>query len=127
MRIFGRFAFDRRPIESDTTYSTVRFSLQHSCSAFPFYLYANPELLCLLLEPVFEYQEAGLYRFIGDWAIHDTSLWYPNAVGYDNETKHLDEKMPVEEYGNMIIMAHAYYKFTNNTAHLTSHYTILEQ
>lgn len=35
--------------------------------------------------------------------------------------------MPVEESGNMIIMAYAVYKFTGSASYLQNHYTILKQ
>lgn len=38
-----------------------------------------------------------------------------------------DEYMPVEESGNMIIMAYAIYKLTDSVSYLQSHYTILKQ
>lgn len=95
--------------------------------ALPFYLYANPELRCLLLQPVFEYQEAGLYKQFGEFAMHDIGRWYPNAVGYDEENIRLDEAMPMEESADMIILAYAYWKFTRDVEYLSSHYKILRQ
>lgn len=38
-----------------------------------------------------------------------------------------DEYMPVEECGNMIFMALAYSKFTDNIEYLEKHYKILKQ
>ena len=35
--------------------------------------------------------------------------------------------MPVEESGNMILMAYAYYKFSNNSAYIQQHYAKLQQ
>jgi hypothetical protein len=92
--------------------------------AMPFYLYANPEMLRLLLDPVFEYQEAGLFQHYGKFAMHDIGLLYSYAKGYDDSNRRYHEDMPVEESGNMILMAYAYYKATNNSAYLASHYTI---
>jgi len=95
--------------------------------ALPFYLYANPELLRLLLQPVFEYQEAGLYKAYGDFAMHDIGRYYPNAVGYDEENIRTDEAMPMEESADMLILAYAYFKFTGDVDYLSSHYKMLRQ
>ena len=38
-----------------------------------------------------------------------------------------DEYMPVEESGNMILMAYAYYKFSNNSAFIQQHYAKLQE
>ena len=94
--------------------------------ALPFYHYANPNMLRHLLEPVFEYQENGFYDSYGKFAMHDIGRWYPHAIGYDSNAKE-DEPMPVEECGNMIIMAYAYYKAACNVNYLEQHYRILRQ
>lgn len=67
--------------------------------AAPFFYYANPELIKLLLDPHFENQESG--RYPNKWAIHDLGAHYPNATGHEAGD---DEPMPVEECGNNIIM-----------------------
>ena len=67
--------------------------------ATPFFYYANPELVKLLLDPHFENQESG--RYPNKWAIHDLGTHYPNATGHEAGD---DEPMPVEECGNNIIM-----------------------
>lgn len=67
--------------------------------ATPFFFYANPELVKLLLDPHFENQESGHYP--NKWAIHDLGTHYPNATGHPDGN---DEPMPVEECGNNIIM-----------------------
>ncbi|KAL3422238.1 glutaminase a [Phlyctema vagabunda] len=92
---------------------------------FPFHpvlLYTNPELLKLLLDPLFENQEAGLYP--NKYSIHDLGTLFPNATGHPDGK---DEPMPLEECGNMLIMSLAYAQRSGNTAYLTQHYPILKQ
>ena len=89
--------------------------------AMPFILYTNPVLLKYLLEPLFQYQEVGNYP--NRYSIHDLGI-YPNATGYPEGN---DEYMPLEECGNMLIMALAYVQATNDTDYLKAHYQKLDQ
>lgn len=90
--------------------------------AYPIFLYTNPALLRLLLEPLFENQESGLYP--NSYAIHDLGAHYPNATGHPDGK---DEPMPLEECGNMVIMALAYALRSKDTGYLQQHYRILKQ
>ncbi|KAH9904317.1 DUF1793-domain-containing protein [Xylariomycetidae sp. FL2044] len=90
--------------------------------ASPFFLYANPELLRMMLQPLYEFQEDEFYP--NGYSIHDIGDRFPNATGH---VEGLDEAMPVEESGNMILMSYAYYKFTGNIEWLRSHYELLKQ
>lgn len=90
--------------------------------ASPIFLYLNPELVKLLLEPHFENQEAGHYP--NKWAIHDLGTHYPNATGHADGN---DEHMPLEECGNNLIMVLAYAQRSQNTDYLKQHYPILQQ
>ena len=85
-------------------------------------MYTNPTLLKLLLEPLYENQEAGKYP--NTWAMHDMGSSYPNATGHNDGN---DEKMPLEECGNMVIMTLAYALKANDTDYLTKHYKLLTQ
>ncbi|KAG9246259.1 hypothetical protein BJ878DRAFT_497821 [Calycina marina] len=67
--------------------------------AFPFFLYTNPRWLAYLLEPLIEHQLSGQYP--NDYSMHDLGGSFPNATGHPDG---LDEYMPVEECGNMLIM-----------------------
>lgn len=89
--------------------------------AHPIFLYLNPELLKLLLDPLFENQESGHYP--NPWSIHDLGF-FPNAVGFPNGN---DEAMPVEECGNMIIMTLAYALRAKNSDYLVQHWPLLDQ
>lgn len=89
--------------------------------AHPIFLYLNPELLKLLLDPLFEHQESGHYP--NPWSIHDLGL-FPNAVGFPDGK---DEAMPIEECSNMIIMTLAYALRSGNRQYLVKHWTLLNQ
>lgn len=68
--------------------------------AAPFLLYTNPDWLAYVLEPLLEHQMAGLYP--KQSSMHDLGARFPNATGHMDGR---DEPMPVEECGNMLIMA----------------------
>ena len=89
--------------------------------AHPIFLYLNPELLKLILDPLFENQESGHYP--NPWSIHDLG-YFPNAVGFPEGN---DEAMPVEECGDMIIMTLAYAHRSGNTQYLKQHWPLLNQ
>ncbi|CAN8106452.1 unnamed protein product [Discula destructiva] len=89
--------------------------------AMPIFLYLNSTLLKLLLDPLYVNQEGGLYP--NSWAEHDLGVW-PNALGYPSGN---DEKMPLEECGNMLIMTLAYAQAARDTAYMTAHFPKLEQ
>lgn len=120
---YGNATIFQKEISSDGKTNTVDVIYP----ALPFYLYADPEMLRHLLEPIFEYQENGFYDSYGKFAMHDIGRCYPHAIGYDDSNAEWDEKMPVEECGNMIIMAYAYYKATSSVNYLEQHYHILRQ
>lgn len=89
--------------------------------AFPIFLYFNPDLGRLLLEPLFINQEAG--NWPRSYAIHDLGV-FPNATGHNDGNA---EEQPLEECGNMIIMALAVAQKTGNNEHLSQHYDLLKQ
>lgn len=90
--------------------------------ALPFYLYANPEMLKFVLNPLFYNQESGFYP--NGYSMHDLGTHFPNATGHVEGN---DEYMPVEESGNMLLMAYAYFKFTGDTGFLSKHYAKYRQ
>lgn len=90
--------------------------------AHPIFLYTNPTLLKLLLDPLFINQEAGKYP--NQYSIHDLGAHFPNATGHPDGK---DEPMPLEECGNMLIMTLAYAQRSGDTAYLNQHYKILNQ
>ncbi|GAA5914563.1 hypothetical protein JCM6882_000420, partial [Rhodosporidiobolus microsporus] len=87
----------------------------------PILLSTNPKLLALLLDPLLIYTHSGLYP--NRHPVHDLGR-YPNATGYNDGN---DEPMPVEEAGNMLWMALAYFQATGDKEWIEKHYKILEQ
>ncbi|KAF2665001.1 glutaminase A [Microthyrium microscopicum] len=68
--------------------------------SMPFFLYTNPRWLAYLLEPLLEHQLSGQYP--NKYSMHDMGTHFPNQTGHADGN---DEYMPVEECGNMLIMA----------------------
>ncbi|GAA5859784.1 hypothetical protein JCM8547_007026 [Rhodosporidiobolus lusitaniae] len=87
----------------------------------PILLHTNPTLLATLLEPLLRYTHSGMYP--NRWPVHDLGT-YPNATGYSDGG---DEPMPVEEAGNMLWMALAYFQATGDKAWVGKHYDVLKQ
>lgn len=109
-----------KEISSDGNVSTVDVIYPAS----PAWLYADPAYLGMLLEPLLAYAESGAWP--QRYALHDLGSSYPNATGHNDG---IEENMPVEESGNMLIMAAAYLKRRPATAvtFASAHYRILKQ
>ncbi|CAN6652210.1 hypothetical protein TRVA0_025S01904 [Trichomonascus vanleenenianus] len=88
----------------------------------PFFYYAYPDMLQYIMNPMLEMQEDGLYP--NKYSLHDIGSHYPIADGHPDGN---DEYMPVEESGDMIILAYAYYKATNDAAWLKTNYALFKQ
>ncbi|KAL8709848.1 MAG: hypothetical protein Q9220_005464 [cf. Caloplaca sp. 1 TL-2023] len=83
---------------------------------FPILYVMSPEYIRLVLEPVVQYLEMG--RWPEPWTIHDIGSAYPNATGHDDG---MAEQQPIEETGNILILALAYSRAVNSTTWADSH------
>ncbi|KAJ7836329.1 hypothetical protein B0H14DRAFT_3460711 [Mycena olivaceomarginata] len=107
-----------KEISSDGNTNTVDVIFPAS----PIFLYLNPKLGEYLLEPLYRYQTTGLYP--NKWSIHDAGAHYPKADGHNDGT---DEAMPVEESGNMLIMALGFARAANDLTQIRRYQGLLDQ
>jgi hypothetical protein len=110
-----------KEISSDGNISTIDVMYP----SFPVFLYANPTLLKLQLDPLFDYAESG--KWTQDFAEHDIGASYPRADGHNDGG---GENMPVEESANMLIMTASYLRYApiaDAQAYAKLHYKILKQ
>jgi hypothetical protein len=84
--------------------------------ASPFFLYLNPGLMKAQTTPIFDY--AGSGRWPWPYAPHDIGR-YPHGNGqrYGGGEKTEDRQMPVEESGNMLILAAAIAEVEGNASY----------
>jgi hypothetical protein len=75
-----------------------------SYPSIPMFLIYNPELVKGMMRPVFRFAKSDAWKF--DFAPHDVGC-YPlvNGQVYGGEKLELKYQMPVEECGNMLVMA----------------------
>jgi hypothetical protein len=78
--------------------------------AFPIYWVLDPDWIRLMLEPVMRYLDAGRWHL--PYTIHDLGSHYPHAIGHDDQKA---EPMPIEESGNLLILALAYSRATGDS------------
>ncbi|EJF56480.1 hypothetical protein DICSQDRAFT_93645 [Dichomitus squalens LYAD-421 SS1] len=107
-----------KQISSDNTVNTVDVIYP----SWPLFLYTNPAIGRSLLLPSLQYQNSGQYP--NRWCAHDMGSSYPNATGHNDG---LDIQMPVEESGNMLIMALSYTQWTNDMSLLSTYSGLLDQ
>ncbi len=95
----------------------------------PMFLLYNTELLKGMLRPVFRYAESGDWEF--DFAPHDVGQYplvngevYARNRDYEHFVRH---QMPVEECGNMLILAANICKIDGNTAFTDPYMPTLEK
>lgn len=100
-----------------------------SYPSIPIFLHFNPELVKAMMRPIFKYAASEEWQY--DFAPHDAGR-YPfvngQVYGKDKETgKQRDHmQMPVEECGNMLIMAATTAIAQGNTSYVRDHMETLE-
>ena len=92
--------------------------------ASPFFLYLNPELMKAQTTPIFEY--AGSGRWPWPYAPHDIGK-YPLGNGQKyggGETSEVNQ-MPIEESGNMLVLAAAIAMVEGNADYAGKYWTVI--
>ncbi|WP_438347010.1 glutaminase domain-containing protein [Paenibacillus sp. FA6] len=89
-----------------------------SYPSIPLYLRYNPELIKGMMRPIFRYSVTEEWPY--DFAPHDVGC-YPKANGQVYGDNKMESQMPIEECGNMLIMAAAVC-LSENTADFADEY-----
>jgi hypothetical protein len=106
-----------KEISSDGNINTVDVIY----ATFPIFYVLSPEIIKLLIAPVFEYMGSSAYTKL--YAVHEIGANYPNATGHPSD----GEEMPIEESGNVIFLTYAYQAVTGNTDLATTYSAQLRQ
>lgn len=95
-----------------------------SYPSIPLFLHYNPELVKGMMRPIFRYANSGTWPY--DFAPHDVGR-YPKANGQVYGQNKIEYQMPIEECGNMLIMAAAVCLFENNADFAEKNWGLLTQ
>ena len=106
-----------KEISSDGNLNTVDVTYP----AMPLFVYLAPKYLGWLIEPVLRYQSEGANY---ESCAHDLGSHYPYATG---PSAGKDSPMPVEESGNILIIALAHAQATGDLSLVTKYYALLEK
>lgn len=90
-----------------------------SYPSIPLFLLYNPELIKGMMRPIFRYAESEDWKF--DFAPHDVGC-YPKANGQVYGENKLENQMPIEECGNMLIMAASICIYEDNVSFAKEHW-----
>lgn len=93
-----------------------------SYPSIPLFLRYNPELVKGMMRPIFRYADSEAWTF--DFAPHDVGC-YPKANGQVYGENKLEYQMPIEECGNMLIMAAAVCVYENDARFAEQHWNLL--
>lgn len=92
-----------------------------SYPSIPMFLYYCPELVKGMCRPIFKYADSDLWKF-KEFAPHDVGT-YPllNGQSYACGGTKLEEQMPVEECGNMLLMLASVAAVENDATFVEKH------
>ncbi|MGG4106075.1 DUF4965 domain-containing protein [Paenibacillus lautus] len=90
-----------------------------SYPSIPLFLRYNPELVKGMMRPIYKYAKSPDWPF--DFAPHDVGT-YPKANGQVYGENKLEYQMPIEECGNMLLMAAAVCKYEGSTDFAREHW-----
>ncbi|TFK75792.1 DUF1793-domain-containing protein [Pluteus cervinus] len=107
-----------KEISSDGNVNTVDVIFP----AWPVFLYTSPVYGKYLLDALLQYVATGLYP--NKWTVHDLGSSYPRALGHNDGN---DEAMPVEESGNILIMALSYTQKSKDLSFIKTNFQYLDQ
>ena len=88
----------------------------------PLFLLYNPILLKGMLDPIFDYCRSDQWHF--PFAAHDLGT-YPLANGQVYGGNRIEDQMPVEECGNMIILAMAVVEVEQDSGYARRHWDMI--
>ncbi|MCV9886655.1 glutaminase family protein [Metabacillus halosaccharovorans] len=95
-----------------------------SYPSIPLFLLYNPEMVKGMMRPIFRYAESEEWQF--DFAPHDVGC-YPKANGQVYGENKLEYQMPIEECGNMLIMAASICLYENDPKFARDHWKHLSK
>jgi len=93
-----------------------------SYPSIPLFLRYNTELVKGMMRPIYRYAESTDWTF--DFAPHDVGT-YPQANGQVYGENKLEYQMPIEECGNMLLMAATVCKYEQNAEFAREHWGLL--
>ncbi|MEC0201474.1 DUF4965 domain-containing protein [Paenibacillus lautus] len=111
----GRVLFFSKENFSNGCIATVDVSYP----SIPLFLRYNPELVKGMMRPIYKYAMSPDWPF--DFAPHDVGT-YPKANGQVYGENKLEYQMPIEECGNMLLMAAAVCKYEGDTDFAREHW-----
>lgn len=95
-----------------------------SYPSIPLFLLYNPEMIKGMMRPIFRYADSEEWQF--DFAPHDVGC-YPKANGQVYGENKLEYQMPIEECGNMLIMAASICLYENDPNFARDHWKHLSK
>ncbi len=98
-----------------------------SYPSIPMFLLYNPELVAGMMRPIYKYSRSDEWakKLKFDFAPHDAGQ-YPHVNGQVYADNRLDGQMPVEECGNMIVMAATHAIAANDVSFAKDNLDLLE-